>query len=36
MEKHWITLAKSWFEASREPLAHETNELDWKIAQSDN
>lgn len=36
MEKHWITLAKSWFEASREPLAHETNELDWKIVQSDN
>ena len=31
MEKHWITRARAWFAASREPVPHEINELDWKI-----
>lgn len=36
MDKHWITQATSWLKASREPISHEVNELDWKGGLSDN
>ena len=36
MDKHWITQAVSWLHASREPVPHEINELDWKSALSSN
>lgn len=36
MDKHWITQARSWLIASREPIPHEINELDWKCGLSEN
>jgi ATP-dependent DNA helicase RecG len=30
MDKHWINQVGSRFKASREPIPHEVNELDWK------
>jgi ATP-dependent DNA helicase RecG len=36
MTKHWVTQAQAWLKASREPVPHEINELDWKVELSDN
>ena len=36
MDKHWIAQAISWLKASREPIPHEVNELDWKGGLSGN
>jgi len=36
MDKHWLTHAVSWLRASREPVPHEINELDWKSELSSN
>lgn len=30
MDKHWVTQATACLKASREPVPHEVNELDWK------
>lgn len=31
MDKHWIAQTVEWLRASREPVPHEINELDWKF-----
>lgn len=36
MTKHWVTQAQAWLKASREPVPHEINELDWKAELSGN
>lgn len=36
MNKHWIAQATSLLKASREPVPHEVNELDWKGGLSNN
>jgi len=36
MSKHWISQAASCLTLSREPVPHETNELDWKVSLSEN
>ena len=36
MNKHWIAQATAWLKASREPVPHEVNELDWKGGLSGN
>lgn len=36
MNKHWIDQATSLLKASREPVPHEVNELDWKVRLSGN
>jgi predicted HTH transcriptional regulator len=36
MTKHWVTQAQAWLRTSREPVAHEINELDWKAELSGN
>ncbi len=36
MTKHWISRAAELFQASREPVPHEINELDWKVELSVN
>lgn len=36
MNKHWINQAIAWLRASREPVPHEINELDWKSTLSEN
>lgn len=36
MAKHWINQATTLFSACRNTIPHEINELDWKIAISDN
>ncbi len=36
MNKHWIAQAVASLHASREPIPHEINELDWKARLSDN
>ncbi|MES3023263.1 MAG: RNA-binding domain-containing protein [Pseudomonadota bacterium] len=36
MSKHWVTQALSSLKSSLEPVAHEINELDWKVSLSDN
>lgn len=36
MNKHWVKQAIALFGSSREPVPHEINELDWKIALSAN
>lgn len=30
MNKHWIAKGLAWLKATREPVPHEINELDWK------
>ncbi|WP_079435231.1 ATP-binding protein [Zoogloea sp. LCSB751] len=36
MDKHWIKQAVAYLHASREPVPHEINELDWKASLSEN
>lgn len=36
MDKHWIAQANDWLAASRDPIPHEINELDWKGGLSGN
>jgi ATP-dependent DNA helicase RecG len=36
MSKHWIEQALLWLKSSIEPVPHEINEMDWKIALSEN
>lgn len=36
MTKHWLKQAQAWLKASREPVPHEINELDWKADISGN
>ncbi|NHZ66693.1 RNA-binding domain-containing protein [Massilia genomosp. 1] len=36
MGKHWIAQGIASLNSSLEPVPHEVNELDWKVAVSDN
>jgi hypothetical protein len=36
MSKHWIAHALESLKLSLEPVPHEMNELDWKVALSEN
>jgi hypothetical protein len=36
MDKHWLKQAVALLQASRDPVPHETNEIDWKVDLSGN
>lgn len=31
MDKHWLKQAVALLQASRDPVPHEINEIDWKV-----
>lgn len=36
MDKHWLKQPVALLQASRDPVPHETNEIDWKVDLSGN